>query len=531
MKITHIYPRTAVHLGEWDRTVVPHVWKEQRQTPIGNGDTEADVWEEIRTATMRDEGVLFVETHQYAIDDFVEEMEKGRFDRDLVRLLSLEPLKKTIHIPAEGPITYEPLRDGNGEKFGALIEVPAKPATTKEIEFKRYLDFYNKKNARLVASEVKKNNISIVVIWEPDIEAGDLDYISELPTDVHVVIFHRLSEKVGVVVEGDVDPDKWEDEFPVMGECDVPPMEVIVDELLLKGGIHVWAGMFESYKTIAAIELSSAILHVRSVFDHFKVSKEYPILYLCPDMAPELFQQYAKPFGLMEHREFRWMKPGGDTFHMIDSPVMERAVNGRVLILDTMLDYAQIEKAFESGEWIKFFAKLRRLINVCGCVAIVMLVHPTKTGAKSNTIDPSEYLKDSVTFGGKIDVGFGFSKLEKTSQVMVERIKGRGFKKQQFSFSIAYLDDDGNSNLDHGRFPVYLKPGEAGKKEDHVPNKGGKPQTPDKQLKIEYARTIEGSLQAKADAVNEKFGSEHDKATISKWLKDTQFDSDKGEHQ
>jgi hypothetical protein len=455
LKITNIYPQAGV----------------PGQTPIGG--SEAEAWEEVRDATMRDEGVLFVETHQYATDDFLEEMEKGRFDRELVKILSLAPLTKTIHIPSQGPIAYEPWRNGHGKQIGGVIEVPAKPASTKEIEVERYLDFSTKKHARHIASQVT-GSISTVVIWEPDVEASDLDYLSELSSDVHVVIFHRLSEKVGVVVEGDVDPDNWEDEFPVMGECDVPAMEVIVDDLLLKGGIHVWAGMFESYKTIAAIELSSAILHVRPVFDHFKVSKEYPLLYLCPDMAPELFQQYAKPFGLMEHKEFRWMKPGGDTFHMIDSPVMERAVNGRVLILDTMLDYAQIEKAFESGEWIKFFAKLRRLINVCGCVAIVMLVHPTKTGAKSNTIDPSEYLKDSVTFGGKIDVGFGFSKLEKTSQVMVERIKGRGFKKQQFSFSIAYLNDDGNSNLDHGRFPVYLKPGEAGKKEDHVvKDKGG----------------------------------------------------------
>ena len=168
----------------------------------------------------------------------------------------------------------------------------------------------------------------------------------------------------------------WEEEFPVMGQCDIAPVEVIVDELLIKGGIHVWAGRFESYKTMAAIELSKAILQNRKVFDEFEVRKQYPILYLCPDMSPELFQEYARPFGLMQDKDFRWQKPGGDTFHMIDSPVMERAVKGRILILDTMLDYAAIQKAFESGEWINFFTKLRRLVNVCGCVAIVMLVHP-----------------------------------------------------------------------------------------------------------------------------------------------------------
>jgi hypothetical protein len=269
-------------------------------------------------------------------------------------------------------------------------------------------------------------------------------------------------------IEDVIDPDNWEEAFPRVGDCELPRPEVIVDELLLKGCIHVWAGMFESYKTMATIELCAAILDNRPAFDHFTVTTQYPVLYLCPDMAPELFQEYVRPFGLMENKDFRWQQPTSEVFYSIDSPVLQRAVEGRILVLDTMLDYAQIQKAFESGEWIAFFKKLRGLINVHGCVAIIMLVHPTKSGARSNTIDPSEYLKDSVTFGGKIDVGLAFSKLDKTSQVFVQRIKGRGFKKQQFSFTIAYLDDGGNSNLDHGRFPVYLKPGEAGRKEDHV---------------------------------------------------------------
>lgn len=232
---------------------------------------------------------------------------------------------------------------------------------------------------------------------------------------------------------------------------------------------------------MGTIELCAAILDNRPAFDHFEVRKQYPILYLCPDMSPELFQEYVRSFGLMENKDFRWQKPTSEVFYSIDSPVLQRAVAGRILVLDTMLDYAQIQKAFESGEWIAFFKRLRGLLNVHSCVAIIMLVHPTKTGARSNSIDPSEYLKDSVTFGGKIDVGLAFSKLDKTSQVFVQRIKGRGFKKQQFSFTIAYLDDDGNSNLDHGRFPVYLKPGEAGRKEDHADrDKGGRKPNPEK---------------------------------------------------
>jgi hypothetical protein len=301
--------------------------------------------------------------------------------------------------------------------------------------------------------------------------------LEQLPSEKEVLrVVHAVYG-----IEDVIDPDNWEEAFPKVGDCELPKPEVIVDDLLLKGCIHVCAGMFESYKTMAIVEVCSAILDNRPAFDHFTVRKQYPILYLCPDMSPELFQEYVRPFGLMENKDFRWQKPTSEVFYSIDSPVLQRAVAGRILVLDTMLDYAQIQKAFESGEWIAFFKRLRALINVHGCAAIIMLVHPTKSGARSNTIDPSEYLKDSVTFGGKIDVGLAFSKLDKTSQVFVQRIKGRGFKKQQFSFTIAYLDDDGNSNLDHGRFPVYLKPGEAGRKEDHVAkDKGGRKPNPEK---------------------------------------------------
>jgi hypothetical protein len=346
--------------------------------------------------------------------------------------------------------------------------------------------------------------------------------LEELPSEREVLrVVHAVYG-----IEDVIDPDNWEEAFPKVGDCELPKPEVIVDDLLLKGCIHVWAGMFESYKTMATIELCAAILDNRPAFDHFTVKAQYPVLYLCPDMAPELFQEYVRPFDLMKSKEFRWQKPTSEVFYSIDSPVLQRAVAGRLLVLDTMLDYAQIQKAFESGEWIAFFKRLRALINVHGCAAIIMLVHPTKSGARSNTIDPSEYLKDSVTFGGKIDVGLAFSKLDKTSQVFVQRIKGRGFKKQQFSFTIAYLDDDGNSNLDHGRFPVYLKPGEAGRKEDHIEkDKGGaRPNPKEKELADEIKSYRQEDLPW--PAIAEKTGLS---VSTAKRYYNRSFDANQGE--
>lgn len=454
--VTHIYPRAGV----------------PDQTPIESKMSVDDAFDDIRRATF-DGVVVMFETHQYAIQDFLELINQGSYDVGNLQILRMEgTTKRKVHIPARGPYEWKAIRASDDEVVGQK-QVAAQEATTKEVEVEKYVSFADRRQARTIASQLPKS-AQMVVVWEPNVEAGDLDYLNELPSDVPVVIYHMVGDKWGVSVTGDANPDNWQTEFPVMGECDLPKVEPIVDELLIAKGIHVWAGMFESYKTVATIELCSAILDNRPAFDHFKVRKQHEILYLCPDMSPELFRDYVQPFGLAQKKGFRWQKPNADVFHSIDSPVLERAVKDRILVLDTMLDYAQIQKAFESAEWIGFFKKLRRLMDVCGCVAIVMLVHPTKTGAKSNSIDPSEYLKDSVTFGGKIDVGLAFSKLDKTSQVFVQRIKGRGFKQQQFSFTIAYLDDEGNSNLDRGRFPVCLKPGEAGRKEDHAATSGRK---------------------------------------------------------
>lgn len=270
MKITHVYPRMASPRKD--------------QTPIGNGDTENDVWEEIRQATLNDEAVLFPETHQYAVDEFREEMEKGRFDLSLIKFLTLEPLEKTIHIPAQEPRGSKLVR-ASDDKIVSERRPEAQPATTKEIVVERYCDFSTKKHARSIASKVTENNIGLVVIWEPYVEAGDLDYLKELPSDVHVVIFHRSSEKYGVVVEGDVDPENWEDEFPALADLQFEPPPVIVEGLLIKGNIHVVAGRFEAYKTMALIELSDAILSERPAFDHFKVHHRYPIMFLCADMC------------------------------------------------------------------------------------------------------------------------------------------------------------------------------------------------------------------------------------------------------
>jgi len=300
--------------------------------------------------------------------------------------------------------------------------------------------------------------------------------------DVHAKLEEELGKYPGKLWADqkeeayDLSPEGIEAAFPAMCDSeDVAPAQVIVAELLIRKGIHVWAGLFESYKTMFGIEMSSKLLGSLLVANHFALCPDtkdaewgdereaflrgVEVLWLNLDMPHGLLKQYASPFGLAKNKRFRWNDPKNASDILgIDDPRIPLAVKGKVLFIDTMLDLANIRNAFESSEWVTFFKKLRRLITEHGCEAVVLIAHPTKASQKTNDIDPASYLKDSVTFGGKVDVAFAFRNVPKTGTVHVERIKGRGFKDREFSFSLAITDNEGNSHLDRGEFPVVVQP-------------------------------------------------------------------------
>jgi hypothetical protein len=275
-------------------------------------------------------------------------------------------------------------------------------------------------------------------------------------------------------------PDAWENVFPPMTDpaWDDVEFKVFVEELLIESGIHVAAGLFESYKSMGVLALVSAIRKNGRAFEHFAVKGESCEVIWCNfDMPPSLFKKYSAYFGLDKDKGFRPSKPKTDVFLLADDPILQQAVKNRLLVIDTMLDMARIQDAFKSGEWTEFFRKLRNLIDVHGCRGIILIAHPTKAGARNTVIDATEFLKDSVTFGGKIDVAFAFRKLPKTGKIFVERIKGRGWEKP-ITFTLASHDNMGDSNIGKGIFPVCDKPGSAGELNHHLPSKTGRPSEP-----------------------------------------------------
>ncbi|MGB6476382.1 MAG: AAA family ATPase [Candidatus Sulfotelmatobacter sp.] len=529
-----------------------------KQERIGGDYCEDDFWFDVGYETTSEPDGCVLVPGLYPKDPRIyyirEQLEKEVVDLSRVQFFMHLDVEKKLNIPAESareilieslssleeisnpPKMITPIR-----RFGIGGEVikqdvkpiPALPAREVTRKYQRRISFSNvaglqaieqavrdgasvKNLLKSLAGEPSSHRVKAILIVEP--EEGDLKYLPDFQKNcpaVDVYIYHGVyEEKWGVEITGD--SDNWEEEFPALGQLRFDGVEEIVHDFLIKGSIHIFAGRFETYKTMAAIELSAAILEGRLVFDQFAVLHRYPILFLEEDMSGEQFADYAAPFNLAKHgNDFRVKHPK-NIMHSIDSPALQQAVRGRILILDTMLDFAAIENAYESGEWVKFMQSLRELMTVHGCVAIIMTAHATKTGAKSSDIDPSEYFKDSATFGGKVDIGYGFKALPATSQIEIKRIKGRGFKKP-LNFTIAVLDGDGNSNLSNGRFPVYQKPGEF--------KKQGRPAKREPEM-LQQIKTLKTEGQSNREIAESLSIGE---TTVRRILKQETFDYDKGE--
>jgi hypothetical protein len=512
--------------------LIIHVWPEPSDVgrslcpdckPISD-EREEDVWDRLRNLTTNPNvrrNILVMTCSRFSEVDMVEVREEFlRDDCCPDRIKFLKPHSETRKQWDAGTKRY------------------------KEVEIVTPMTLASATDAKEIVTMCKSGDFSALLIWHPrgcedhGLDGDDLrhlSYLKEQGVRTPVYVFHESihSEKWGVEIDGDANRayrkhGNWEDAFPALADVEFSPQEVIVDEMLIRGNIHVVSAAPESYKTMQLIELSSAVLEQRPVFDLLRTNARYPIMFLCADMSQEQFDFYAAPFNLRKHGgDFRVMKCGNGIPNITD-PVLQKAVKGRILILDTMLDFAHIQKAFESGEWNTFMENLRSLMTVHGCVAVVMTAHTTRAEVKSDsdTINKAEHFKDSVTFHGKTDIGFGCKVLKGTSQVKVERTKARGFKKQYFSFTVAVCDGEGNSNLDRGRFPVCTRPEDMKEMTEQRKAQAGRKPDPQLKLKMELAEKTSGSFQDKADAVNTEYGSNHQASTIKRWFDKKEFDSE-----
>src|SRR5579859_7886919 len=406
------------------------------QLRVGDGTTIEEVFDDIRQATF--DGVVVVpETHQYAIEEFHELLDEGRYIKDNVRFLLFPPLKQQVHVPACGPREWKLVRASDGKVVGQEA-ASAQPATTKEIERKRYADFSTKQHARYIASQLPQST-KIVVIWEPCVEAGDLDCLSELK-DVQVVIYHRLSEKYGVVIEGEGAGD-WRASCYTITELPEEKTVDFIEHLLPEKAYTKIPAPSYTGKTHIAVEMGLSLATGTNFLGHFKgPSKPVPVTYHVPEMNSALFKEFMHRLNAKERLQGKedmfLMRPLEVDLWQLDSPKMVESSQGRYVFLDTFGYFNDGDDTSNYNDAIEFAKKINNLIRQ-GCLGVCGLYHPPKYAKKAketgNVMTLENQILGSAGYGGLLRSCLGVRNLHKDPNmglwVYVQGLKNPGLGK------------------------------------------------------------------------------------------------------
>jgi hypothetical protein len=327
----------------------------------------------------------------------------------------------------------------------------------------------------------------------------------------------------------------WEWQFPAVSDFteDDRKIDLIVDHLVADKTLTLFASASENYKTMAALALCRDMLTGESAFEaaEFKVRKKPPgVIYNCPDMSQAVLLKYADQMKLAECPTFRirTMKQG-QVCGPDDPALIAAARAGYYIVLDTLGYFTEVTDDYQASQITPFFIKCRRLIDEYGAAGILALVHPTKPGARSSDIDVTEQVSGTYSKIGSVDTIFVLRRLNDpitnvAYAVWVSREKKRPFVEPLAPFTLR-IRENSHCLLDDGRFPVDRL--NVGKLADVLPpkNKGGRPEDPEKEKKVQWAMDILGQepnmpLEKLAKAMAQRFNMSkpHERKTISKWL-------------
>jgi hypothetical protein len=421
MRVTNIYPRAGI----------------PGQIPVGDGTTIEEVFDDIRQATF--DGVVVVpETHQYTIEEFIELLDEGRYVKDNVQFFSFPLIKQQVHVPACGPREWKLVRASDGKVVGQSQEA-AQPATTKEIEVERYVDFSTKQHALHIASKLPKSTKTLF-IWEPYVEAGDLDALPEFQKqcpDVHVVIFHRVCDKVGVVVKGD-DAEDWAKETFTYSELIEEQPAELIEHLLPEKALTIISAPSYTGKTHIAIEMGLALATGENFLEHFAGPNEpVPVIYHVPELHSALFRSFMDRLNAAERLKgiedrFR-VRPLEVDLWQLDSPKMIESSRGRYVFLDTFGYFNEADDTSSYKQAIEFCNKINNLIRQ-GCLGVYGLYHPPKYSKDKKTTGNVMTLENlvlgSAGYGGVLRSCLGMRNLHDDSNkglwVYVQGLKNTG---------------------------------------------------------------------------------------------------------
>lgn len=479
MKITNIYPR---QLGV-------------EQTKIGDGTTPSEVWSDLRNSTLMNERVLFIETHEYACEEFLKVLRKGIFNTNAVDVLRAREITNKIHIPTQGE----------------------RNQTEKD-----YFSFRTQRTAKFIARQA--HNAHTIVVWEPYVEAGDLDYIKELRSDVRVVVLHLPYYQYGVVVKDDGAANEvFDTKSEVENEQDLPAV--------IKGISHegetTWIGALPKVgKTWVLLCVLLALLTGLPLFgdERLQAAKAKRCIYLCPEASRGSLKKRLKMLRLVDHLYDPITNPDGGLYlqtlskgHKIalTDPLLLELAKGADIFIDTAVRYLEGDE--NSVKDVRVLTEnILNLLSV-GARSVWVAHHAPKGFENASSMTLQNMFRGSGEFGAALSNAYGLcTEDEATTKIRFHCISSRDLDELLPDMILQgrpYLFETGNFKVVETNAAPFK--GKAGAPSDAL-----------KQQKIEFARNTPGSLKEKTDAVNAEFKSNHNRSTVYRWLEE--FDADGG---
>jgi hypothetical protein len=490
-KITHVYLKNDA----WARVAL-----DKLQDRVGKV-TPAEVCAEIRFATLDDDKpgkVLVLCPYSETSRLFEEMLQRGQYAPSRVEFIVKAPEEIEVYQPA-----------------GGLVK--------QTLERRLHLGTYC--NMVEVKKLLVENNASMLIIPDPNTVEDDLRYLPELMKQLphlDVVIFYSCHAQWGVVVEGgEVDKnDAWDTKSEVENENDLP----WAIEQIAHVGESTWFGALPKVgKTWVLLCILLALLTGWSLFgdERFKVPhKAKRVIYLCPEAGRGSIKKRLKLLGLIDYLYDPITNPDGVLYLQtlskpkiaLNDPLLLELAKDADVFIDTAVRY--LDGSENDVKDVKIVTENVLNLLTKGARSVWVAHHSAKGFENASSMTLGNMFRGSGEFGAAGTNFYGLcTEDEATTRIRFHCICGRDLDElipDMILQGRPYLSTISNFGIIDNNAGEWEGNAKSGRKEDSQ-----------KKEKVAYARTIQGSLQAKADAVNEKFDSDHPKSTIGTWLKET----------
>jgi hypothetical protein len=443
------------------------------------------------------------------------------------RIISLDPeeLTTTRTIPEQ---TVD-VMDGNGkvEKFTSpekeittTIELPHSLASV--VNANAIVDLYYRGRRDVTGKWIarpKELAVVISVYQNPDNRERYLDVVAKLPVEIFFVEGSYDDEqlrRVDQMVErgGSVALfDSWEAFEATEG------LTPIIEQIVNEGETIALGALPKENKTWLMLSAVKALLTGEKFLGHFHVARQAEkVVYFAVETSRGLIKHRLKILGIYdfirEGRLFVRTLSAGSVPDLTDPTVLE-AVKGADVFLDTAIRFSEGDEN-SAGDAKILSAKVQGLI-AAGARVVWIAHHAPKSFREATTMSLENMLRGSGDFAASISSAIGLRQLdEKTNTIFVQGVASRDMEPVE-PFVICgrpHLNDTGN-------FLMVKKPGEAGSLSDHVNNKNGRPENPNKTQKLQMVLDLHKESKSYQE-IAETVGIS--KTTVHNWIADADRD-------